>query len=143
MKRRAVLLAAAFLLAVSQAQAATANLTDMSILATDSVFQNRIVIALTLFCWSTVPSESITSSTVPQHTARKNFCAQILNNPNNFKTQFVNLVAANQTVANEATAAGTLVGMTGAQVATAAAATLDADINNAIAAGFNAFIAGI
>lgn len=122
---------------------AIANLTDMSILATDTTFQNRIVMALTLFCWNTVPTESITSATSPQHVARKNFCAQILLNPNNYKTQFVNLVAANQTVANEATAAGTLVGMTGAQVATAAAATLDADINNAIAAGFNAFIAGI
>ena len=135
--------ALAGLLFAGQAFAVTANLTDMSILATDTVFGNRVVVALTLFCWSTVPGESITSATAPQHTARKNYCAQILNNPANYKTQFVNLVAANQTVANEATATATLVGMTGAQVATAAAATLDADINNAIAAGFNAFIAGI
>lgn len=122
---------------------ATANLTDMSILSTDAVFGSRVLMSLTMFCWSTIPGESITSSTVGLHLARKNFSAQILNNPNQYKQLFVNAVASNQTVANDATSAGTLVGMTGPQVAAAAAACTDTDINNAVAAAFNAFIAGI
>lgn len=122
---------------------ATANLTDMEILATDSVFQNRVLESLVLYCSSTVLNEGITAATLAQHIARKAYAQQVLNNPNNYKTQFVDVVSANQTVANEATAAGTLVGMTGPQVATAAALCTDADINNAVAAAFNAFIPGI
>lgn len=122
---------------------AIANLTDMSILTTDTTFQNRVVAALTMYCWNTVQNESIVASSLAVHMARKNYAAQVLNNPNNYKTQFVNLVAANQTVANDATASGTLVGMGTAQVATAAALCTDTDINNAVAAGFNAFIVGI
>jgi hypothetical protein len=122
---------------------ATANLTDMSILATDSVFGNRVLESLVLFCWSTVPGESITSATVGLHAARKNYSAAVLNNPAVYKPLFINAVSTNQTVANEATAGGTLVGLTPTQVATAAAACLDADINNAVAAAFNAFIQGI
>jgi hypothetical protein len=122
---------------------ATANLLDMSILATDGAFSNRVFESLILFCWSTVPGESITSSTVGLHAARKNYAAAVLNNPTFYKPLFVNAAATNQTVANEATVGGTLAGLTATQVATAAAACLDADINNAVAAAFNAFIAGI
>lgn len=138
----AALVAASLVLPV-RAQAATANFTDMSILATDTVFGNRVQAALTVFCWNTVLSESITAATLAQHIARKTYCVNVLNSPSSFKPIFVNLAAANQTVANDATAGGTLVGMTGTQVATAAASVLDTDISNAIAAAFNAFVNGI
>ncbi len=122
---------------------AIANLADMSILATDGVFGNRVMMSMIVFCWSTVPGESITSGTVGLHMARKNYASQVLNHPIDFKPLFINAVASNQIVANEATAGGTLVGMTALQVSTAAQACLDADINNAVAAAFNAFISGI
>ena len=120
-----------------------ANLTDMSILATDTVFGNRVLASLTQYCTTTIPSESITSTTVQLHTARKQYASSILNNPANFKPLFVNAASVNQTVANDATAAGTLVGMTSTQVATAATACTDTDINNAVAAAFNSFVSSI
>lgn len=122
---------------------AIANLTDMSILATDATFQNRVAESLFIFCWSTIPGEAVSASNMAQHIARKNLAAAILNNPSNYKPLFVNVVAANQTCANDATTGGTLVGMTPTQIATAAAAVLDTDINNAVAAAFNAFIPGL
>jgi hypothetical protein len=123
---------------------ATANLTDMSILATDTVFGNRILMSLVQYCVVTVAgSESITTSTVQIHIARKAYAAQALNNPTLYKPLFINAVAANQTVANDATAGGTLVGKTAAQVATAAALCTDTDINNATATAFNAFVSTI
>lgn len=118
---------------------ATANLNDMSILAVDSVFQNRVLMALIQFCTNVVPSEAITSTTVQLHVARKNYAAAVLNNPASYKPLFVNAVAANQIVANDATASGTLVGS--ATIATQALACTDTNINNAIAAAFNAFVA--
>jgi hypothetical protein len=123
---------------------ATANLTDMSILATDTTFGNRVLMSLTQYCTVTVAgSESITTSTVQIHIARKAYASGVLNNPTFYKPLFINAAAANQTVANDATATGTLVGLTSAQVATAAAACTDTDINNAVAAAFNAFIQNI
>lgn len=122
---------------------ATANLTDMGILTTDTTFQSRVAMSMFVFCWSTVPGEAITSTSLAQHNSRKNLAAAILNNPAQYKSLFVNVVAANQTVANDATAGGTLVGMSPTSLATAAAACTDGDINNAVAAAFNAFIAGI
>ena len=121
----------------------TANLTDMSILATVTTFGNRVLMALVEFCTSVVPSEAISASAVQLHVARKNYAAQVLNNPTVYKPLFINAAAANQIVANDATAAGTLAGMTKTQVATAAASCLDADINNAVAAAFNSFISSI
>lgn len=122
---------------------AVANLTDMSILATDTTFQNRVAQSLFIYCWNSVPGESVSSTNLAQHIARKALSAAILNNPTNYKPLFVNVVSANQTVANDATAAGTLVGMTTQQVATAAQSCTDTDINNAVAAAFNAFIPGV
>jgi hypothetical protein len=122
---------------------ATANLTDMSILATDTTFGNRVFCSLMLYCSSTIPSESITSATAQIHAARKNFAANIVSNvqtPNPYKQTFINVVSVNQTVANDATAGGTLVGLGSSQVATAAAACTDTDINNAVAAAFNSLI---
>ena len=122
---------------------ATANLNDMAILATDTVFGSRVFAALIQFCTTVVPSEAISSTTVELHMARKVYAAAVLNSPNQYKPLFINAVASNSIVANEATAAGTLSGMTGQQVATAALLCVDADINNAVAAAFNAFISGI
>jgi ATP-dependent exoDNAse (exonuclease V) beta subunit len=122
---------------------ATANLNDMATLATDPVFGNRVLSALILYCGTTVLNEAITAASVAQHNARKNYASQVLNNPTFYKPLFVNVVSVNQTVANEATATGTIVGQTGATLATSALLCLDSDINNAVAAAFNAFIAGI
>lgn len=122
---------------------ATANLTDMSILALDGTFGNRVQMSLTQLCTITIPAETIASNAVQLHIARKQYASQVLNNPNIYKPLFVLAVASNQIVANDATAGGTLVGMTPAQIIAAAALTLDTDINNAVAAAFNAFIAGI
>jgi hypothetical protein len=122
---------------------ATANLNDMATLATDPVFGNRVMSSLTLYCGTTVLNEAITAASVAQHNARKNYASQVLNNPTFYKPLFVNVVSVNQIVANEATATGTIVGQTGATLATSALLCLDSDINNAVAAAFNAFIAGI
>ena len=123
---------------------ATANLNDMSILASDAVFANRVFMSLIQFITVTIPGESITAATVPQHVARHAYAQQILNGPpENYKTRFVDAVAANQIVANDATAGGTLAGMTSTQLGTAALLCTDTDINNAVASAFNAFISGI
>lgn len=121
---------------------ATATETDMSILATDTVFGNRVQESTEKFSWNTVNSEPITAATVRTHEARVTYAQQILNNPTFYKPLFVLMVSSNQIVANDATVGGTLVGMTQSAVATAAAAILDTDIDNAVAAGFNA-LAGI
>lgn len=122
---------------------ATANLNDMATLATDVVFGNRVFMSMVQFCTTVVPSETISSSSVQLHVSRKNYAAQILNSPNTYKQLFVNAVAANSIVANEATAGGTLVGQTSTQIATTTLLCLDNDINNAVAASFNAFVAAI
>jgi hypothetical protein len=121
----------------------TANLNDMATLANDGIFGDRVMSALIQYCVTSIPSESITGTTVELHVARKQFAAAILNNPNNYKPLFINAVACNQIVANDATVGVTLVGMTSQQLATAALLCTDTDISNAVAAAFNAFISGI
>ena len=124
---------------------ATATLNDMQILATDVVFGNRVQMSLTQYCLTTVPSEAVATTAGGSyiHTLRKNFASNAVNNPVTYKPLFVLAAAANQTVANDATAAGTLVGMTPTQVATAALSCTDTDINNAVAAAFNGFIGAV
>jgi hypothetical protein len=122
---------------------ATANLNDMATIATDSVFGNRVFMSLIQFCTSTVPAESIASTTVQLHVARKNYASQVLNNPTFYKPLFVNAAAANQIVANDATATATVVGLTPTALATACLLCTDTDINNAVAASFNAFVSNI
>jgi hypothetical protein len=124
---------------------ATATLNDMQTLATDPVFGNRVLFALLQYCVITIPTEVVatTPSGCQNHIARKNYAANVLNNPAVYKPMFVNAAAANQIVANEATAGGSIAGQTGAPLATAALLCLDADINNAVAAAFNAFIGSI
>lgn len=120
-----------------------ANLNDMATLATDTVFGQRVFMALIQFCSIVVPGEAISSGALMLHVARKNYAAAVLNNPNVYKPLFVNAVAANQIVANDATTAGTIVGDTTGPLAAAALLCTDTDINNAVAAAFNAFIAQI
>jgi hypothetical protein len=122
---------------------ATANLNDMQTLAGDPVFGSRVLAALVLYCSNTVLNEAITAATSAQHNARKQYAAQVLNNPTFYKPLFVNAVSVNQTVANDATASGTIVGQTGTTLATSALQCTDTDINNAVAATFNAFISSI
>lgn len=122
---------------------ATAVLNDMATLATDTAFGSRVLMSLIQYCTVTIPSESITGTTVQLHIARKQYASSILNNPTFFKPLFVNAAAANQTVANDATASGTIVGASPTVIATAALLCTDTDINNAVAAAFNAFVASI
>jgi len=122
---------------------ATANLNDMATLATDPVFGNRVLMSLTEFCTITIPTETVATNSIQLHVARKNFGSAILNNPTFYKPLFVNAAAANQIVANDATVSGTLVGATPAALAAAALLCTDTDINNAIAAAFNAFVSSI
>lgn len=120
-----------------------ANLNDMQTLATDTVFGQRVFMSLIQFCTTVVPGETIASGALMLHVARKNYAAQVLNNPNLYKPLFVNAAAANQIVANDATTSGSIVGFTTGPLATAALLCTDTDINNAVAAAFNAFIAQI
>jgi len=123
---------------------ATANLNDMAVLATDPTFGNRVFAALIQFITVTISGETITATNLAQHVARHAYGQQILNGPpENYKTRFVDAVASNQIVANDATTNGTLVGLTPTQVAVQALLSTDTDINNALASAFNAFIAGI
>lgn len=123
----------------------TAVLNDMSTLATDSVLGNRIFMSLMLFCTVTLPSEPVasTAGACATHIARKNYAAQILNNPTFYKPLFVNAVCANQIVANDATVNGTLVGLTPTNLATEALLCTDTDINNAVSSAFNAFVGSV
>jgi hypothetical protein len=126
------------------AKAATANLNDMEILQTDSVFQARALSSLVQYCESTVLNEAISASnTAVTHLARKTYCVGVLNNPQAYKTITSYVASSNQTCANDTTAGGTLVGQTGTQVATAALLCTDTDMNNAIASAFNALVSGI
>jgi hypothetical protein len=122
---------------------ATANLNDMATLAADPTFGNRVFAALMIYCSNTVMNEAVSAATLAQHNARKSYAAQILNNPTFYKPLFVNVVASNQIVANDATASGTIVGETGTTLTTSALLCTDTDIENAVAAAFNAFINGI
>ena len=122
---------------------ATAVLADMVQLQTDTTLKGRISAAVEEYCTVGLPGEAITNATAEAHIKRQQYAAQILNNPSFYDPFFQQAVCCNQIVANDATAGGTLVGMTPTQIATAAALCLDTDIANAVAAAFNAFIAGI
>lgn len=122
---------------------ATANLNDMATIATDAVFGNRVFMSLMQYCTVTVPNETISTGNVQLHMARKAYAASVLNNPSNYKPLFINAVSANQIVANDATAGGTVVGMSPTSLATATLLCTDTDIDNAVASAFNAFVTTI
>lgn len=129
------------------------TLIDMSIVATDVNFGNRVLASLTIYCATTVQSEVTSASlTAEVHQARKNYAAAVLNNPTAFKPLFVNTVSSNQAVADAAvaTAGSSLVGLTSTQVAAAittatptTTGVTDTLINNAVASEFSAFVSGI
>lgn len=122
---------------------ATATLNDMQVLATDTVFGNRVLIALIQYC-NTVANEAV-SPTNPLilHNARKAFASSVINAPNQFKSLFIDVAASNQIVANEATANGSISGQVGAVLATSALLCTDTNISNAVAAAFNTFIPNV
>lgn len=123
---------------------AVANFNDMQTLATDPVFGNRVLIALVQYCITVVDSEIPSGQMAAQvHALRKNFASNILNNQQIFKPQFVMAAASNQTCANDATTTATIVGLTGAALATQALLCTDAHISAAVAAAFNPCIGGI
>ena len=114
-----------------------ASFSDMSLLANDANFGNRVGSGLWQTCVN-ISSEAWSSS----HAARKQYVTQILNNPTFYKPFFVNVVSVDASVIADATAAGTVVLTTG-NVATQGALVTDAHIGNAISAAFNAFISGL
>lgn len=128
----------------AQAFAITATSLDMELIAGDTVFANRVKALTFAYCDTTVQSE-----TANNHTARRSYCQQILNNPNTYIPNLVWAAASNQTLANDVvttlgrnfTASDTTSTIAGA-VTTATPLTTgatDTDINNAVAAAFNAF----
>jgi hypothetical protein len=123
---------------------AAATLLDMSLIANDSSFKGRVQASVYGFCTTTLQSE-----TNNNHTIRKAYAAQVLNNPNTFMNNFVWAAASNQTLANDVITANGGTNFTASTTAATVAAAVttatptitgatDTDINNAVA---NAFIA--
>jgi hypothetical protein len=122
---------------------AVATLNDMATLVTDPTFGNRVNASMIIYASGTIMNESITASTLAYHVARKQYAAQVLNNIGNYKNIFVQMVGANQIVANDATASGTIVGQVGSVLAASALLCTDTDINNAVASAYNSLISSI
>lgn len=114
-----------------------ASYSDMSFLANDSTFANRVGAALTQTCVN-IANEAWSSS----HALRKGYVTQVLNNPTSYRSLIVNAVAVDTTVIADATAAGTVV-LGSANVTAQGALVTDAHIGNAISGAFNAFILGL
>jgi hypothetical protein len=114
-----------------------ASYSDMSFLASDVGFIARVGSALWQQC-NNISNESWSAT----HQARKNYVAQILNTPTQYKPLFVNVVSVDTTVIADATVGGTVV-LTTVNAPAQAALVTDVHIGNAISAAFNAFIAGI
>jgi phosphotransferase system IIB component len=128
----------------------TANLEDMALMSADALFGNRVMMAVTVFCWSTVPSDNIATVGATAHRLRQDLASKILLEPTAYKQQFVNIVSSNQIAANGACSGGTLVGMAAAAVTAAittatptTTGTTDQNISDAIAAAFNFCISGL
>lgn len=127
---------------------ATANSFDESLIAASVPFGNRAKALLFAYCIS-VSTESVGGVvTINNHKVRKDYASQVLNNPDTYVPNFVWAAAANQTLANDVLTIGntnanfnssTTSAQVDAAIAATTASTLDADINNAVAAAFNAF----
>jgi hypothetical protein len=123
---------------------AAATLLDMSLIANDQTFKNRVQASLFAYCTTTLQSE-----TANNHAARKVFAAQLMNAPNSFIPNFTWAAASNQTLANDvitangganftaSTAPSTIAAAITTATPTTTGAT-DTDINNAVANAFNA-----
>ena len=120
-----------------------ATLFDMQLIAADTALKGRVQAAVYEYAIVTINSES----GVANHSIRKNYAAQVLNNPNQFIPNFVWACASNQILANDViTAAGanftatTTTATVAAAVTTATPTTTgatDTDINNAVASAWN------
>ncbi len=118
---------------------ATASLFDMSAIAQDVAFSNRVKASLYAYCTTTLQSE-----TANNHPARRSYASQVMNNPNEFIPDFTWAAASNQTLADGIITNGN-VGLhfdattTSLAIAAAVAAGgTDTNINNAVANAFNA-----
>jgi hypothetical protein len=114
-----------------------ASYNDMFLLSGDATFQGRVGSALWQTCVN-ISNEAWSSV----HQQRKNYVAQVLNNPVIYKPFFVNAASVDATVIADATQAGTVV-ITSGNVAAQGALVTDVHLANAIAAAFNAFVSSI
>lgn len=114
-----------------------ASYNDMSLLASDTAFGNRVASALWQACVN-ISNEAWSST----HAARKGFVTTILSDQTTWKPRFVSVASVDTTVIADATQAGTVV-LTSGNAATQAALVTDAHLSNAISAAFNAFVSGI
>ncbi len=121
----------------------TASFNDMSILAGDSTFGNRVAAALWTYCGvvdGETPAAGAAGALI--HTLRKNLVASILNNQATYKTTFVPIVAVNLTVANEAIANSANGSFTGA-IATTILTVTGTPTGNALGVGQTVSGAGV
>ncbi len=96
-----------------------ASFNDMQILATDSTFGARVGSALWQWC-VTVSNEAWSAT----HQQRKNYAAQILNNPTLYRPFFINVSSVDTTVINDATVASSAASFTGSITATVLTVTV-------------------
>jgi len=111
----------------------SATLLDMQWIAGDAFFAGRVRASMMTFCINQVTN----------NTSIKNFCATVLNNPNQFINQILLGASANQTLADSVVAAAganfttsTLPSAVQAAVTTSTPLTTgatDTEINNAVA----------
>src|SRR6266481_2253017 len=96
-----------------------ASFNDMQILATDSTFGARVGSALWQWC-VTVSNEAWSAT----HQQRKNYAAQLLNNPTLYRPFFINVSSVDTTVINDATVASSAASFTGSITATVLTVTV-------------------
>ena len=105
----------------------------------DPVFKERIWISVHTFCM-TVNGEAVNTGAVPTvaiHSTRKAFATAVATNKATYQPIFVAAVSSNAIAAGDATASGSIVGQTGAQLAASALLVTDAHIDNAVASAWN------
>ena len=124
----------------------TATFLDMSLIAADVVLRGRVQAAVYQYAIQTINGGGA-ELTLSNHGQRKNYAAQVLNNPNDFIPDFVWAVAQNQIFAdgvvtqNAANFTPTTTAATVAAAVTTATPTTtggtDTNIANAVANAWN------
>jgi len=132
---------------------ATANQLDKSVIRSDQNFGERVLSSLIQYITISVPSDTANGVDAVRHMARKNFGTQVMLAQTQYKPLFITAASVNQTLANDATVNGTLVGLASSAIAAAITSSVptssgvpgitDADIDNAVANAFNSFISGL
>lgn len=115
--------------------------TDSVFLGSDVGFQSRVKQALLAAC-NNVATEAITQSSLQLHIVRDRFATQVLAALANGAPNWVGVfsaIAGNDTTCLAAATTQAGGSLTSANTPAAALAVPDADINNAIAANWNAF----